>query len=67
MTRKGRLWASARRNVENHIGDCVDVDMTPEELYENVYVLAFDALLDIGTNHKEAAQIATDLALEYKE
>ena len=55
----------ARENVEKYIGDCDCEDA--DEVFENVYVLAMDALIDADLcDHQwERESIATQMATEY--
>lgn len=52
----------ARDNVERHLGDCEVEDL--DEMFDNAYVLAFDALHDRGVPHQTAREIARKLARE---
>lgn len=69
MKSKDHLLELARRNVETHLGD-VAADYTEEELaealYDEVYVLAFDALVDNGVFHEAARELARQIAEPYK-
>jgi len=50
----------ARGNIERHLGDCECE--SPEDIYENAYVLAFDALHDAGVDDTTAGKVAQHLA-----
>lgn len=51
----------ARGNVERHLGDCE----SPDDIFDNAYTLAFDALVDKGTDHTLAREIAQRVAQCY--
>ena len=63
MSKTRAEWVEfARSRVERHLeGE------TPEELYDEAYTLAYDALHDEGASDEERRQIATEIADEYEE
>ncbi len=54
----------AYANVERHLGDCFEADDKPsaEEIYEEMYTLALDALIDTGLTFEDAGPIAHKVA-----
>lgn len=59
----------ARGNIDRHLGD-VYADYGSEEeaadaIFDEAYILAFDALIDAGIDHRTARSIAQDLAQRY--
>lgn len=52
----------ARGNIERHLGDVVEEDMSPDAIYDEAYTLAFDALADAGVDHATARGIAAKVA-----
>jgi hypothetical protein len=52
----------ARGNIERHLGDVVDSEMSADAIYDEAYTLAFDALADAGTDHGLAREIAARVA-----
>lgn len=60
---KNEMMELARRNVDRHLGDCnCESD---DDLYDNTYTLAFDALHDKGISDEEAREVAKELATSY--
>lgn len=58
---KDQMMEVARGNVERHLGDCEETD----DIFEGVYILAFDALHDAGIPDEEAQLVAQELAMSY--
>jgi hypothetical protein len=52
----------ARGNIERHLGDVVEEGMPPEAIFEEAYVLAFDALADAGVEHSTARGVAQEVS-----
>ncbi len=52
----------ALANIDRHLGDVVDSDTSPEEVFEEVYILAYDAMSDAGCI--DPAFIANQIAEE---
>lgn len=50
---------AARANIERNLADAVADDM--DSIYENMYLLAHDAVVDSGGSMEQAVQIATQL------
>lgn len=59
------MEALARANVDLHLADAVAED-GEQSLFENAYVLAFDALHDAGVDNKTARAIAEVVASAFK-
>lgn len=59
------LEQAARQNVENHIGDVVTGDDDPETIGEEVYVLAFDGVVDAGGSPEQGRKIAAMIRDEF--
>ena len=57
----------ARGNIERHLGDCFNPDhnASSDEIYDEVYTLAFDAIFDAGGSKEQAQKIALELAQGY--
>lgn len=57
----------ARGNIERHLGDCFDPDhnASSDEIYDEVYTLAFDAIVDAGGSKEDASKIASELAMGF--
>ena len=60
----------ARGNVERNLSDAVGEDYpdgvpSPDAMYDEVFTLALDALLDRGVEHELAGQVAVSLAQSY--
>jgi hypothetical protein len=51
----------ARGNIERHLGDCE----SPDQIYDEAYTLAFDALHDAGVDAHKARDIAQYVAMCY--
>lgn len=63
MTRSRDEWLEvARGNVERNLADSVD---TPDSIFDNVYILAFDAMHDEGCSDELARELAQWLAMGY--
>lgn len=56
------LQQLARRAIEIHLGDVVSEDAIYEELYDNAFVLAHDALIDVGVAAHVASWVAGEEA-----
>lgn len=56
------MVAIAERNIDRHLGDVVEEGMQSDEIYEEAYVLAFDALADAGITHATARAVAARVA-----
>jgi hypothetical protein len=52
----------ARGAIESHLGDVIDGDASPEDIYEEAYTIALDALVDCGVDLLIAGQIACEEA-----
>ena len=50
---------AARANIDRNLADAVADDM--DSIYENMYLLAHDAVVDAGGTMEQAVQIATQL------
>ena len=50
----------ARGNIERHLGDCCE---SPDEIYDEAYTLAFDALHDADVDDDKAREIAQRVAM----
>lgn len=61
MKNKERLLEIARGSIERHLGDCE----SPDDLYDNAYTLAFDALHDAGVSGDLCRSIAQEIAMCY--
>ena len=48
----------ARWAIERHLGDVVESGGSVDELYDNAFCLAHDALLDAGIDARTATKIA---------
>jgi len=55
----------AREAVYKHIGDVCDGDESVDVLAEEVYTLAFDALVDAGVATNVASDVAQSISVEY--
>lgn len=53
---------AARENIDRNLADAVGDDM--DSIYENMYVLAHDAVVDGGGTMEQAVQIASQLVNE---
>lgn len=53
------LLRAAIRNVESNIGSVVNADSDPNDINEEIFVLAFDAAFDAGASEDEAQDIAS--------
>ncbi len=48
----------ARGAIERHLGDVVDEDSSADAIYDEAFVLAHDALVDVGLSSWDATLIA---------
>lgn len=56
----------AWNNVEKHLGDiCLDAGTNDDIVYDEAYILAFDALADVGIDHEIARGIAINVAQRF--
>jgi len=66
---KMQLMAIAQANVDKHLGDVTAEYESEEELafniYEDVYILAVDALLEEGVEVETCCKVAAALADSY--
>jgi hypothetical protein len=51
---------AARENIDRNLADAVADDF--DSIYENMYLLAHDAVVDAGGTIEQAVQIATKFA-----
>lgn len=60
-----KLRDVARGNIERHLGDVCDGEESADAIYDEVYTLAHDALVDHGVDAEQAGRIAQELAQGY--
>ena len=63
LSRK-KMKEIAQANIEKNLGNCDNPD-NPEKLLDNVYVLAFDALVDAGAKSEDARHVALSFVAAY--
>ncbi len=58
------MLEKARGNIEQNLGCCFESEdePSPDSIYEEAYVLGFDALADAGVEHSVAREIAAEAA-----
>jgi hypothetical protein len=54
----------AREHVERYLGDACDPDDDPEVIEDNVYILAYEAIIDAGASMVAARQVAMEISKE---
>lgn len=52
----------ARENIERNLGNVCTGDDPPDTIYEETYVLGFDALVDKGVDRHTAHDVAQGIA-----
>lgn len=55
----------AHDNIGRHLGDVVTEDMDGDDIKDECYTLAFDALVDAGVDAMEAGTVARKIARQY--
>lgn len=60
-----QMFEIARGNIERHLGSCVEEGDSADSVFEEAYVLGFDALVDKGVDHHKAGEIAREVAQCY--
>lgn len=52
-------------NVERNLGSCIEDGATEDDVYDEAYTLAFDALADKGVPHATARSVAVQIAQRF--
>ena len=61
-TRQEMMNAIARGNIERNLGMDLDGDSSDDQIYDEAYTLALDALIDAGIPLEDAREIAIEQA-----
>ncbi len=59
-----QLREIARGGIERHLGDVVDEDHSPDDIYDEAYTLAHDALIAAGVDYDTARRVSQQVAME---